>query len=68
MNRITVGIDAVNIRAGGGVTHLSNLLSAFDIENSNVERVIVWTSSGTGKVLPEYEWLDVRSSNWMEGN
>jgi glycosyltransferase involved in cell wall biosynthesis len=68
VNRITVGIDAVNIRAGGGVTHLSNLLSAFDIENSNVGRVIVWTSSGTGKVLPQYEWLDVRSSNWMESN
>ena len=68
MSGITVGIDAVNIRAGGGLTHLSNLLSAFDIKNSNVDSVIVWTSSRTGEVLPRYQWLDVRSSSWMGRN
>ena len=42
-----LGIDASNIRVGGGLTHLKELLSSVDIENHNIEKIIVWSSDKT---------------------
>ncbi|WP_443627723.1 glycosyltransferase family 4 protein [Candidatus Njordibacter sp. Uisw_002] len=68
MPRITIGIDAVNIRAGGGVTHLVNLISAFNIEGSNVGRVVIWSSRATAEKLPERPWLEKKWLPWMDSN
>lgn len=37
-----LGIDASNIRAGGGVTHLVELLRAANPSVHGFEKVIVW--------------------------
>ena len=42
-----IGIDASNIRAGGGVTHLDELLRAADPEAHGFSQVIVWSGSAT---------------------
>lgn len=53
-----LGIDASNIRVGGGVTHLVELLSAADPRSSGFERVLVWSRPRTLALLPDREWLE----------
>lgn len=46
IQNIVIGIDATNIRAGGGVTHLVELLNAFkELEVSNVNIVLFANNS-----------------------
>lgn len=61
-----LAIDATNIRQGGGVTHLSQLLQAADPVAAGFGRVTVWTCASTAATLPVRSWLDVRSAPWME--
>jgi glycosyltransferase involved in cell wall biosynthesis len=53
-----VGIDASNIRAGGGITHLRELLAAAEPERDRFARVVVWAPQPTLDALPERDWLD----------
>jgi glycosyltransferase involved in cell wall biosynthesis len=56
-----LGIDASNIRAGGGVTHLVGLLAAAKPERHGVRAVRVWAPTATAAVLPKRAWLEVAS-------
>ncbi len=52
-----VGIDASNIRTGGGVTHLVELLKSADPSAHGFSQVIIWNGQAT---LPQFEdrpWL-----------
>ena len=42
-----LGIDASNIRAGGGLTHLVALLRAGEPQKYGFEQVIVWCNAKT---------------------
>jgi glycosyltransferase involved in cell wall biosynthesis len=53
-----VGIDASNIRVGGGVTHLIELLKAAKPEEYGIYRVVVWTNQKTLNQLPAKPWLE----------
>ena len=53
----TLGIDATNIRDGGGVTHLVELLSAARPEVHGIERIVVWGSIATLTTLEDRPWL-----------
>ena len=53
-----VGIDASNLRAGGGVTHLVELLRACDPQASGFSKVIVWGGHSTLSQLEARPWLD----------
>lgn len=55
-----LGIDAANIRAGGGLTHLVELLAAADPSTHGFTRVIVWCGGQTAALLPARPWLEVR--------
>lgn len=55
---LTVGIDATNLRSGGGITHLIELLSAAQPEKQGVARVVVWGGADTLFKLPEQDWLE----------
>jgi glycosyltransferase involved in cell wall biosynthesis len=48
-----IGIDASNLRGGGGVTHLAALLSHVDVADAGIERVIVWGASAALRRLAE---------------
>jgi glycosyltransferase involved in cell wall biosynthesis len=63
---VHLGIDASNIRQGGGVTHLSQLLQAGDPTAQGIERVTIWVGAGTAAKLPNTSWLHKRSAPWME--
>lgn len=63
-NTLHIGVDASNIRAGGGVTHLSQLLNAADPRSAGVHRVTVWAAPETLDALPTRPWLAARSPAW----
>lgn len=50
-------IDASNIRAGGGLTHLVELLSAADPRAHGFNRVIVWAGMATLAKINDRDWL-----------
>ena len=57
---IRIGIDATNIRIGGGITHLLELLNAIDvigIEPLRIEQVCIWGGEPTLRALPNFPWL-----------
>ena len=61
-----LAIDASNIRQGGGLTHLSQLLYAADPAASGIGRITVWASRATAASLPARSWLQLRSPSWIE--
>ena len=65
---ITIGIDASNIRGGGGLTHLSELLNHLDPEKNNIHKVIVWSNSNTLNKLPQKSWMTKIKHKLLEGS
>lgn len=63
-----LGIDATNIRQGGGITHLSQLLQAGDPIAEGVGRVTVLANQTTAAALPVRPWLFKVSSHWMDAS
>jgi len=57
---VIVGIDASNLRAGGGVTHLVELLRVCDPPASGFAQVIVWGGHSTLSQLEARSWLELR--------
>ena len=53
-----LGIDAFNIRAGGGVTHLVESLAAANPARHGFSRVLIWAPSATRARLSERPWLE----------
>ena len=57
---IRIGIDATNIRIGGGITHLLELFNGIDvigIERLRIEQVCIWSGESTLRALPYFPWL-----------
>jgi glycosyltransferase involved in cell wall biosynthesis len=55
--KLLIGIDASNITGGGGRTYLINLLKYLSPFDSNVKKVVVWSSNDTLKLLPDFNWI-----------
>lgn len=53
-----IGIDAANLRRGGGVTHLVELLTAAEPSAHGVAKVIIWGGAQTLAKLPDRAWLE----------
>jgi glycosyltransferase involved in cell wall biosynthesis len=53
-----LGIDASNLRSGGSVTHLSELLRVARPEKHGIRRVFVWGGRNILRHLPERDWLE----------
>lgn len=58
---VTVGIDASNLRGGGGVTHLVELLRALQPGKSGIGRVVIWAGTSTVQALDDSPWLVKRN-------
>ena len=54
---LIIGIDASNLREGGGVTHLSEMLRDTKMEEFSIHRVIVWGGKKTLEMLWDRPWL-----------
>ncbi len=59
--KFTVGIDAANLRGGGGVTHLVELLRVAQPAAFGIDRVVVWGGKLTLNALDDHAWLDKRN-------
>lgn len=53
-----LGIDASNIRAGGGLVHLKELLAHAEPQRHGFEKIVVWGGRKTLSALPERPWLE----------
>ncbi|MCW7462949.1 glycosyltransferase family 4 protein [Leptospira limi] len=53
-----LGIDASNIRGGGGVTHLVELLKAAEPKQFQFQKVIVWGGRSTLDKIEERSWME----------
>ena len=47
-----IGIDASNIRAGGGLNHLIQILNHFNKNIFNIQKIFVWSTKKTIKKIP----------------
>lgn len=54
---LILGIDVTNLRGGGGVTHIIELLTAANPFAHGFSKIIVWGGSQTLDKLPQREWL-----------
>ena len=54
---LVIGIDATNLRRGGGVTHLVELLLATQPKLHYIDHIIVWGSTSTLQLLVDRNWL-----------
>lgn len=61
-----LGIDATNLRAGGGLTHITQMLTASDPYQHGVVKVTVWAGRKTATKLPVRNWLNTISKPWMD--
>ena len=52
-----IGIDASNLRQGGGITHLTELLRAANPQLHGFTEIIVWGGEVTLSRLPDLPWL-----------
>jgi glycosyltransferase involved in cell wall biosynthesis len=59
-----LAIDASNIRQGGGVTHLSQLLGVAKPAEAGFHQVTVWACRETVAQLPTKPWLTKLSPAW----
>jgi glycosyltransferase involved in cell wall biosynthesis len=58
---LIVGIDATNLRCGGGVTHLVELLRAFESEGIGIKKVVVWGGEATLAAIDDGPLIDKRN-------
>jgi glycosyltransferase involved in cell wall biosynthesis len=63
-----IGVDAANLRSGGGVTHLVELLNSADVAIEHFDSVHVWTGRQTAGRLPRKEWLKVHEVPELNGS
>lgn len=61
-----VGIDASNLRRGGGQTHLIELLSAACPQRNNFKKIVIWGSQSTLDLLEDRDWLVKRSVSLLQ--
>lgn len=66
MTKKILGIDAINIRNGGGVTHLVELLNNCEPYLGCFEKVIIWSKRTTLNDLPDFDWIEKRHSSYFE--
>lgn len=63
-----IGIDASNLRAGGGVTHLVELLRVANPGEHDFDKIVVWASKATHAQLVDRPWLVKRTDPVLEKN
>jgi glycosyltransferase involved in cell wall biosynthesis len=63
-----IGIDASNLKSGGGLTHLAALLEHVDAREAGLKQVTVWGSRGTLDRLAPRPWLVTASGAALDGS
>ncbi|MDO9153332.1 MAG: glycosyltransferase family 1 protein [Paludibacter sp.] len=63
-----LGIDASNIRAGGGLTHLRELMNNIELSKTGFEKVVLWSSISTLDKIQDRPWLEKKTHRLMNSN
>jgi glycosyltransferase involved in cell wall biosynthesis len=63
-----LGIDASNIKGGGGSTHINELILNFHFNDHNISKIIIWGSSATLSKINNYQWLIKISPKFLAHN
>jgi glycosyltransferase involved in cell wall biosynthesis len=63
-----IGIDASNLRSGGGLTHLSALLAHADAHEAGIEQIVVWGPRATLDRLAPQPWLVKTACPELDGS
>jgi glycosyltransferase involved in cell wall biosynthesis len=53
-----VGIDASNVRVGGGLTHLVEILRVAEPETIGFSKVILWAGHESLRIVDDRSWMD----------
>ena len=53
-----IGVDATNLRRGGGLTHLIELMATAQPGRNNFSRIILFGARQTLSKLPDREWIE----------
>ncbi|MCP3924083.1 MAG: glycosyltransferase family 4 protein [Desulfobacterales bacterium] len=61
-----IGIDASNIRAGGGLTHLVELLKAAEPLKHDFSKIIIWSRSVTLSKIEDRPWIEKKKQKHLE--
>jgi glycosyltransferase involved in cell wall biosynthesis len=64
---VRLGIDASNLREGGGVTHIVQLLGAAEPAEQGISSVVIWGSRSTLAQVPSRPWLDSVHQPLLDG-
>lgn len=64
--KLILGIDAANLRGGGGVTHLVELLRAADPPAHGFSKVILWSNQVTLSQVENSAWLEKVNPSELE--
>src|SRR3954468_5977038 len=62
-----LGIDASNLRAGGGITHLRELLNAANPIEHDFAEVFLWAGQSTVRRLTSRPWLHLVEEPMLDG-
>lgn len=65
--KLIVGIDATNLRGGGGLTHLIELLRAAHPESYGIRRIVLWGGGSTLNAVENRLWLEKRNPAALDG-
>jgi glycosyltransferase involved in cell wall biosynthesis len=63
-----IGIDACNIRRGGGLTHLIQLLNESNPHKHGFFKIVVWSNKNTLSLLPDFDWIEKKNHFYLEKN
>jgi glycosyltransferase involved in cell wall biosynthesis len=65
---VRLGIEASNLRRGGGITHLREILRAADAREFGFDEVVVWSGRATLDALPPAnDWLRLQHVPLLDG-
>ena len=68
MNDFIIGIDASNIRSGGGLVHLKELINSFDIDKFAIQKIVIWSCKNTLNEIDDNTWLKKCYDPFLEHN
>jgi glycosyltransferase involved in cell wall biosynthesis len=60
-----IGIDASNIREGGGLTHLKAILQFANPKQLGIDKIVVWSSIATLNQIPEVDFVEKVSHKYL---
>ncbi len=66
MLQIRLGIDASNIRDGGGLGHLSEILRVAQPQEHGISKIVIWGGQSTLERMPKRPWLECRHDPMLD--